>query len=191
MPKLWNETIETHRRAVRDAILESTWSLVIHKGLASVTMSQIAVEAGIGRATLYKYFPDVESILSAWHQRHVEEHLAQLSAVRDRSGSPGERLEAVLRAYGQIAHRRGRHEAELVSLLHHGEHIGAAHRQLCELVRDLLLEGVDAGEVRGDVPPAELAVYCLHALEAAGGLPSETAVGRLADIVLVGLRPPD
>jgi hypothetical protein len=28
MPKLWNETVEAHRRAVRDAILETTWALV-------------------------------------------------------------------------------------------------------------------------------------------------------------------
>ena len=52
MPRLWNETIEAHRAAVRDAILESTWALVDEHGLRSVTMSQIAEKAGIGRATL-------------------------------------------------------------------------------------------------------------------------------------------
>ena len=56
VPKLWNETIEAHRRAVRDAILETTAALVAEHGLTSVTMSQIAEETGIGRATLYKYF---------------------------------------------------------------------------------------------------------------------------------------
>ena len=55
VPKLWNETIEAHRRAVRDAILETTAALVVEHGLTSVTMSQIAEETGIGRATLYKY----------------------------------------------------------------------------------------------------------------------------------------
>ncbi|MGI9077433.1 MAG: TetR/AcrR family transcriptional regulator, partial [Gemmatimonadaceae bacterium] len=55
MPKLWNETIEAHRRAVRDATLNATAALVAEHGLASVTMSQIARETGIGRATLYKY----------------------------------------------------------------------------------------------------------------------------------------
>lgn len=34
-----------------------------------MTMSRIAEEIGIGRATLYKYFPDVEAILLAWHER--------------------------------------------------------------------------------------------------------------------------
>ncbi|MGW4822720.1 helix-turn-helix domain-containing protein [Streptomyces sp. NPDC004227] len=56
MRKLWDETMDAHRRAVQDAVLETTVALVAEHGLGSVTMSQIAKEAGIGRATLYKYF---------------------------------------------------------------------------------------------------------------------------------------
>lgn len=99
MPKLWNETIDTHRRAVRDATLDAAATLVAKQGLLSVTMSRIAEETGIGRATLYKYFPDVEAILTAWHERQVAGHLEQLIAIRDKAGNPGECLEAVLDAY--------------------------------------------------------------------------------------------
>ena len=53
VPKLWTETIEEHRRAVHDATLDTTAALVHEHGLPSVTMSQIAAAAGIGRATLY------------------------------------------------------------------------------------------------------------------------------------------
>jgi AcrR family transcriptional regulator len=67
VPKLWTETVETHRQEVREAILDATASLVQSRGLLAVTMSDIAEATGIGRATLYKYFPDVETILSAWH----------------------------------------------------------------------------------------------------------------------------
>src|SRR5687767_4338176 len=58
VPKLWNETIEAHRREVRDAILDTAAALLDEHGLRSVTMSQIAEQTGIGRATLYKYFSD-------------------------------------------------------------------------------------------------------------------------------------
>ncbi len=75
MPKLWTETIQTHRNQVRDAILDTTAALVAEQGLLQVTMSQIAEQAGIGRATLYKYFPDIESILLAWHDRQITAHL--------------------------------------------------------------------------------------------------------------------
>lgn len=188
MPKLWTETIDAHRRAVTGAILETAAALVAQHGLASVTMSQIAEETGIGRATLYKYFPDVEAMLLAWHERHVSHHLEYLAALRDRAGGPGERLEAVLHAYALILHKRP--VSDLAALVHRREYIAPAQLRLTELIGDLLMEGVSTGDVRADVVPDELASYCLHALKAASSLASEAAVGRLVAVTLAGLRPP-
>ncbi|MGH2350737.1 MAG: TetR/AcrR family transcriptional regulator [Chloroflexota bacterium] len=194
MPKLWRETIAAHRREVRDAILDTTAALVAEHGLAAVTMSQIAEAAGIGRATLYKYFPDVEAILVAWHDRHVSGHLAQLAEARERAGGAGERLEAVLEAYALMSQKSREHFGtdlgDVATLLHRAEHVARARRQLSALIRDVLAEAAEAGDVRGDVAPGELAGYCLHALTAAGGLPSEAAVRRLVTVTLAGLRPP-
>jgi hypothetical protein len=47
VPKLWNETIEAHRRAVRDATLDTTAALEAEHGLASVTMSQRPATSGM------------------------------------------------------------------------------------------------------------------------------------------------
>jgi AcrR family transcriptional regulator len=190
VPKLWNETIEAHRRAVREAILDSTWALVTEHGLTSVTMSQIAEKAGIGRATLYKYFPDVEAVLFAWHQRHVTGHLEHLTELAERAGDAGGRLEAVLEAYALISHHREHHGTELAALLHRGEHVVRAQQQLIDLIRDLLTEVAATGDLRDDVAPDELASYCLHALTAASNLPSTAAVRRLVTVTLAGLRPP-
>lgn len=187
MPKLWNETIDAHRHAVREAILDATAQLVEAGGLRSVTMSQVAERTGIGRATLYKYFSDVDAVLLAWHERQITGHLQHLAEVRDRAGTAGERLEAVLRSYAAIA--RQRHGGELAVLLHQGEHITHAERHLTGIAEDLIAEGAQAGDLRADVPPAELAQYCLHALTAAAGLTSEAAVTRLVDVTLGGLRP--
>jgi AcrR family transcriptional regulator len=190
VPKLWTETIEEHRRAVHDATLDTTAALVAEHGLASVTMSRIAQETGIGRATLYKYFPDVESILAAWHDRHVTRHLKELAAVRDQAGgSAGERLEAVLRAYAHITHERP-HGTELAALVHRGEHAAHAEQQLLGFIGDLIANGAQARELRDDVAPGELASYCLHALAAASSLRSTAAVRRLVTVTVSGLRPP-
>ncbi|GAA1599956.1 TetR/AcrR family transcriptional regulator [Kribbella sancticallisti] len=189
MPKLWNDTIEAHRLAVREAILDATWKLAAEYGVLAVTMSQIAERAGVGRATLYKYFPDVESILVANHDRHVGDHLAHLAVLRDRAPDPGRQLEAVLEGYAMICHHRGRHGTEeLSALLHREEHVGAAQRQLVDLFRDVIAGAAAAGRLRADVVPAELASYCLHALAAAGELTSEEAVRRLVAVTLAGLR---
>jgi hypothetical protein len=48
----------------------------------------------------------------------------------------------------------------------------------------------ETGDVRNDVAPDELAIYCLHALTAAGSLRSKAAVRRLVKVTLAGLRPP-
>lgn len=190
MPRLWDETVETHRQAVRDATLDATAGLVAERGLRAVTMSQIADVTGIGRATLYKYFPDIEAVLLAWHEREISTHLRQLEEARDAAGSPGQRLAAVLEAYAGIAHdSHGSHDADLAGLLHRDEHVAAGEHRLRKLVRDLLTDAAAAGEVRDDVAPDELAAYCLHAIAAAGKLPSKAAVRRLVAVTLSGLRP--
>ncbi|MGI8909900.1 MAG: TetR/AcrR family transcriptional regulator [Rubrobacteraceae bacterium] len=190
MLRLWKETMEAHRHAVRDAILDTTAALVAERGLRSVTMSRIAEETGIGRATLYKYFPNVEAILLAWHERHVTGHLEHLAALRDQADDAGERLEAVLEAYALISHEsHGHHDTELAALLHRGEHIARAQQQLHDMIRDLLAEAAETGDLRDDVAPDELASYSLHALAAASSMPSEAAVRRLVQVTLAGLRP--
>jgi AcrR family transcriptional regulator len=189
MPKLWTETIEAHRREVRDAILDTTAALVAQYGLRSVTMSQIAEDTGIGRATLYKYFPDLEAILFAWHERQITAHFEYLAEVRDLAGKPGERLEAVLEAYALISHEsHGHFDAELEALLHRDEQVPRAQRNLRAMIRDLLTEGAQTGDLRDDVAPDELASYCLHALTAASSLSSKAAVRRLVTVILAGLR---
>jgi AcrR family transcriptional regulator len=193
VPRLWTETIEAHRVAVRDAILDATAALVTERGLLSVTMSQIAEQTGIGRATLYKYFPDVEAILLAWHERQIAGHLEQLAELRDQAGDAGQQLEAVLEAFALISHDRLSHEhpgPELAALLHRGAHVTRAQEQVHDLIKDLLTEAAATGEVRDDVAPSELASYCLHALTAASSLPSKAAIRRLVTVILAGLRPP-
>jgi AcrR family transcriptional regulator len=192
VPKLWSDTIEAHRKDVTEAIMEATVALVAEHGLRSVTMSQIAEKAGIGRATLYKYFPRVEAILLAWHERQIAGHLHHLVEVRDRAGGAVERLEAVLEAYALILHATQRHhDTELGAFVHGEEHVVRAQHRLREMIRELLIAGVDAGALRNDVGVDELASYCLHALAAAGSLPSKPAVRRLVAVTLTGLRPGD
>lgn len=191
MPRLWSETIEAHRREVRDAILDSTAALVAEHGLRSVTMSRIAEETGIGRATLYKYFSDVDTILFAWHERQITGHLDYLAEVRDQADDPVERLDAVLEAFALISHEHHGHPGtELAALLHRDEQVARAQQQLRAMIRELLTEGAQTGDLRDDVAPDELASYCLHALTAASHLPSKAAVRRLVTVTLAGLRPP-
>jgi AcrR family transcriptional regulator len=174
---------------VHDAILDTTAALVAEHGLLSVTMSQIAEVTGIGRATLYKYFSDVEAILLAWHQRQITAHLEYLAEVRDRVSEAGQRLEAVLEAYALLSQETHRHhDTELAAFMHRGDQLAQPQKQLHRMIRDLVTEGADAGQLRDDVAADELASYCLHALTAASGMASKAAVRRLVDVIMAGLH---
>ncbi len=189
MPRLWSLSIDAHHQAVRQATLETTVALVARLGLRGVTMSRIAAETGIGRATLYKYFPDVESILVAWHDEQVASHLVQIEEIRRRDGDAASRLSAVLDAYALIQHDlRTAHGGELAAMLHRQKHVIDTRERVRAWVRELLTEAAQEGEVRGDVPPSELATYCIHSLGSAACLPSRAAVHRLVGVVLDSLQ---
>jgi hypothetical protein len=104
------------------------------------------------------------------------------------AGDAGERLEAVLEAYAIMSNEH--HGSELAALLHRGEHVARAQQHLLDFIRDLVAEGANAGDIRDDVAPSELASYCLHALSAASSLKSKAAVRRLVAVILAGLRLP-
>jgi hypothetical protein len=77
-----------------------------------------------------------------------------------------------------------------MAFLHRDEQVARAQQQLRDMIRDLLTEGAEAGDVRDDVAPDELTSYCLHALTTASSLLSVAAVHRLVTVILAGLRPP-
>jgi AcrR family transcriptional regulator len=182
---LWNQTIAEHRRAVHDAILDTAATLSAAHGFAAVTMSQIAERVGIGRATLYKYFPDVASVIGAWHERQTDTHLDELVAAGRDTTDPGERLKRVLATCARLAREHG----DLFVLLHRGPQIDQARQRLRDHLTGLVAEAAAAGHVRADVPAEELAGFCLYALSAAANHTPEAAE-RLLTVTLAGIARP-
>jgi AcrR family transcriptional regulator len=135
--------VQSHRQEVRQAILDAVGQLVEQQGVLAVTMSEVAERAGIGRATLYKYFPDVQTLLAAWHQQHVLSHLQVLTALRDQGGSPGAQAAGGARGVRpDLPTRSPTPDSQLGALLHQGPEIGHVQRQLQEVV--LVLTGLMA-----------------------------------------------
>jgi AcrR family transcriptional regulator len=190
VPKLWKDTVEEHRRDVRTAILDAAWQLAAEGGLLGVTMGQVAERAGIGRATLYKYFGGVEQILVAAHAEHVARHLEHLEAARASANSAGEALTRLLQAYAWICFHRGKAVMPgLHGLVHSGEGHERSQARLVRLVAEAVTAAQESGDARADVKAGELAVYCIYALEAAGELTSAAAIDRLVAVVESGLAP--
>ena len=189
MPKVWTATVEEHRSAVRRAIFQAAWDLINERGPLSLTMSEIAARAGIGRATLYKYFSDVEAILLAAHAAEVGHHLQQLHELATEGKAPIGRLEAVLMHYASVVQRREDPSYDaLRSLLHADPRFVVAEDELRAMLTQLISSSVVAGEVRDDIDPALLAEYCLSALGAAGGVTDAGVPQTLVRLLLDSLR---
>lgn len=188
MPKLWTDTIEAHKQSVHDAVLDAAAALVAESGLSAVSMSAVASTTGIGRATLYKYFPDVETILTAWHERQVARHLGELEAIATRPAEPMARLHAVLDAYlrnafGSRVHPHG--------MPHAAAHVAHAQAHLRGFLAHLIADAAKAGAIRRDIPTDELATYALAALDGAAQVTTKAAMGRLLELTLDGMRAPE
>lgn len=185
MPKLWHDTIEAHRSAVADAIMDRTAAIAASEGVHALTMARIAEEAGIGRATLYRHFKDVGEILAAWHQRQISAHLADLEAIRARHESPLKALEAVLVAYA--FHSARDHHGSLEQVLHAQPHVHEAHHHLQGFIAAMVEAASKAGQLDAQAPPDEAARYVIAAMHALPPSPSRPTVNRLVAMTLTGI----
>lgn len=184
MPRIWADTIDSHRRQVHDAILDATAELILEHGPMSVAMSAIAERTGIGRATLYKYFPDIESILIAWHARDFGDHLAHLATLAE---SPSVTLDDVIAFVSAQRERHHQHGAtDIVGTIAHalaGD--GAAmpdaiEREIIDALTALMRQLARRKEIRTDLQPEDLARWLFHTIHAPGDLNSNAVAELLA-----------
>ena len=79
-PAIQGGSITDHKRRMRAHILAAAAALVEERGGANVPMALLARRAGIARATLYTYFPDLPHVLRAL----VDHEVDRLDATLDR-----------------------------------------------------------------------------------------------------------
>ncbi|WP_433862020.1 TetR/AcrR family transcriptional regulator [Streptomyces sp. L7] len=166
-----------------DAILDATAHLVHRDGVAGLTMTALAEASGVGRATLYRYVPDVGSALEAWQQREVANHLQRLRTIAGDS-APADRLENVLMGYARLrSHRHGDDGS-----LHDTARLAPAEGEVCDLLAGIIEDAAHDGLARADIQPRVLAAYATGALGAAAMLPEPSAATRLAALVTESIR---
>lgn len=86
MPKISAATLGQHRAATIDRLLDAFGELVLTRGYADVSLSDVASEAGLARTAIYNYYPDRESLLFAWTDREVGRTIDALG--RDVAAAP-------------------------------------------------------------------------------------------------------
>ncbi|HEX9713902.1 MAG TPA: TetR/AcrR family transcriptional regulator [Actinomycetota bacterium] len=92
MPKISAPTLEAHRAATIDRLLDAFGELVLKQGYSDVSLADVAAQAGLARTAIYNYFSDRESLLFAWTDREVARTIAILEADIEAAETCSEKL---------------------------------------------------------------------------------------------------
>jgi AcrR family transcriptional regulator len=89
---------EQVQRVREDAIVEAVNRLLATKGYDSMTVDEVAAEAGMAKASVYKHFASKEELAGAAMVRALDRALAFVDALREQPDrSPVDQLKAVAR----------------------------------------------------------------------------------------------
>jgi TetR/AcrR family transcriptional regulator of autoinduction and epiphytic fitness len=90
---------EQMQRVREDAIVDAVNQLLATKGYELMTVDEVAAEAGLAKASLYKLFTSKEELAAAAMVRVLERALAQADALEQQQpdASARDRLEAMVR----------------------------------------------------------------------------------------------
>lgn len=188
--------------SVRERLADAALRLFNERGYAATSVREIVEAAGVTKPVLYYHFESKEGLYNYLISRGFEEFTVTLAAARRETGPVVERLRHLLDSVYRLF---GEHTAE-VRLMHaifYGPPQGAPpfdfdryHRQFEEEIGRLVVEGMEAGELRPD-DPHTVAMVIIGTINVAMELhlchPDRDlgpgGVLRMFDIVLRGIAP--
>ncbi|MFN8036435.1 MAG: TetR/AcrR family transcriptional regulator [Acidimicrobiia bacterium] len=159
---------ETNVRAqTEERILDAARTCFSRFGLRKTAMEDIAREAGLSRGTLYRYFPDKESLYSAVSERETRlflEEIAQRTAGLD---SLEEKfIRVLLAAVGFLRENPINAAMAATDPEAFAAAISTNGRELLELaveaITPMVREAMEKGEVRPDLDPAQAAEWIVR-----------------------------
>lgn len=140
---------ELLRDRIAAAIINSAATILAERGKA-VSMEEIASAAGIGRATLYRYFPNREALLKAMAVMSVQELAARIREA-DLEAVPFE--EAIARLARGIVATGSKYMALVGDGMRRSDSDPRIGVEVIEPIRAVFRRASADGSLRGDVPP--------------------------------------
>jgi len=196
-----NATLRPTPRAQRQAtkraqILEAASRIFATRIYHLVSMEQIAQAAGVGKGTLYRYFPSKEDLYLAIVDEAFGLLIRRLDVEQAAGLSPGTALRRMIEA---IVETFAQH-LPFFRLMHHGEArlflrkkavIRARREHIARLLTEVLDRGVEAGVFRkvdrALAPSMLIGMVWGTTLNHAHETPAEVLAHRVAELYLHGL----
>ena len=193
MPKIIGESLASHRELTRARLFEALGSLMGEQSFESITMSQIAERAGVGRTAVYNHFADKEVLLLAYMREVTSEFARILTQRLDAEPDPLMRLRIYVRSHLQMIGRY--HVKAGMGLRRQMSGQGASHlHDHAGIVGELLIGILDEAMERGLIVEQNTlgAVHLIHATLQGQRLPRdpehrETALALVETFILRGL----
>jgi AcrR family transcriptional regulator len=187
------ETEATSRRPRADAlrnrerVLEAA-KAVFSTGGAEASLEAVAKRAGVGIGTLYRHFPTREALYEAVY-RHEVEQLGELAEELKSEASPVEALRRWLRSNVEfVATKKGMSAALALTFQSSSELAAFSLDRLTKAIGSLLDRAVAAGQMRGDVSPADLLRALIGMCYMHDQPGWQSSVLRMLDVFVDGLR---
>ena len=159
-------------------------------GPASVTLEQVARDAGVGIGTLYRHFPTREALVEALYRKD----LADLCATAEpllKEQSPERALRAWMDGFaGYVAAKREMADALRAVFAAGTVTVSQAREELTVAVRTILEAGVAAGTLRDDVRPEDVVAMIVGAFTATSLAGGQEQRARMFDLLVDAVRQP-
>ncbi len=153
----------------RSRLVESTQELLWERGYTGTSPRAIQERAGVGQGSMYHHFSGKADLARTAIGRTAEEMAPRSRRHLDGPGSPLARLQAYLRAERDVLRgcRLGRlvQDQEILADPQLREPIDEVFSGAIDRLAAVLREGQEAGEVRADVDPEQVAVMLLTVIQ--------------------------
>ena len=190
----WLAVVADHKQRQALQIGRAAAELALRDGLSAVTMIGLAKAAGVSRATLYNYVPDVATAIRLYLRMQGEAFHAHVEmAIADESGA-----EAKLRRYvgEQVAFVASPDHRAAAALMDAGlrSQTGVHQDPGPDLLREILSKGIEEGIFAGDADPGVMSLlitrvlYCAHELLEMKQMSESDVRETLMSLIFNGIR---
>lgn len=169
MPKIIGSNLAEHRAQTRNKLFSALSRLMADQSFESITMAQIAQQAGVGRTAVYNHFPDKETLLLGYITEVTRSYAKQIAASLENTTDPVQQLRIYCEA--QLRLNATNHLTSGISLrnvvssdtaMQLSAHASIVEDMLRSILRDAMQQGVIA---EGRTEPK---VRLIHATLSAG-----------------------
>jgi AcrR family transcriptional regulator len=167
------EALPKKQRALADTAL----GLFRRYGLRRVTIEEVCREAGVSKATFYKYFDNKVALVAHLLRELADDVFRRLEAIEAMDAPFAEKVRLVVE--DRIERTRGASDAFIADVYHLDDALGAELDRLAARNTRRFFEFLERGQRQGHVRPELRLEFALAALAKLNELVTDDAVRRL------------